>query len=244
MTVSSNYRELNVVDAWRVAGELYEAWKDDSIPRKQFELCTRPEMDRIRRGEIFEPFAALIRCLRRLPVVMNQSAVTMLDVGAASGFYGEVIKQAGFQFHYTALDFSPAFKELAAQIYPGLKFIIADARGIPSLDAQFDIVLSSAVMMHCVEYELAFSEAVRVSKRYVLLHRTPVLTTRPTSYFVKDAYGVPCIEIHFGESELFELFIKYGVTVAWQDEVFWDEKQSFGHRSYLLKKDSLFHIGL
>jgi SAM-dependent methyltransferase len=242
MTVSANYRELNIVDAYRVAAELSEAWQDPSIPLKQYQMCTKPEMERIRRGEIFEPFAALIRCLRRLPVVLNQATVSVLDAGASSGFYSEVIKLAGFQFNYTALDFSQAFKKLANEIYPSVKFIVADARQIPSLDSQFDIVLSSAVLMHCVDYELALSEVVRVAKRYVLLHRTPVLTNGPTRFFVKDAYDVPCVEVHFGESELFQLFSKYGLTVAWQDEIFWDAKQSFGHRSYLLKKDSLFHI--
>lgn len=235
--VSNNYRKIDLDEARRVSVELADAWKDDAIPIRQFELAVKKELEILRLGELREPYAALVRCLRRLPVGLNHSGTHLLDAGAASGYYGEVLKLSGFEFSYNAMDFSPAFKDLAMNLYPGIKFIVADASNIPCLDKVYDIVLTGAVMMHCLEYEKVFAEAVRVSNKYIILHRTPVLTEQPTTYFVKDAYGIPCVEIHFNESELFELFVKYDVSVIWQDDIFRDASGMFGHRNYVLIKN-------
>lgn len=239
-SVSANYRELHVSEVEAVAAELAKAWQDPAIPARQYVLIVKSELELFRAGSIQEPYAAFLRCIRRLPAMMNRNGTTFLDAGASGGYYSEILRRSGFQYDYVGMDFSPAFRELALRLYPGIVFDIGDARQLPYPTSSFDIVLSSAVMMHNLEYEHVLAEAARVSKQYVLLHRTPVETERRTRYWIKEAYGVPCLEIHFNESELFNLFAKYGLSVIWQDDVFFDG--SFGHRDYLLQKDPVFHV--
>jgi SAM-dependent methyltransferase len=242
MKASSHYRQLDAEEAAQLSTELADAWKDESIPRKQYESVVKPELARFASGGSVAPFDAFVRCLKALPESLNSPKTTFLDEGASGGYYREVMRHAGFQYDYTGVDFSPAFKVLAWELHPDMVFDVADARHLPYLDGSFDVVMSAAVMMHVPEYERVLAEAVRVSRKYVLLHRTPVFPTKPTAYFVKEAYGVPCIEIHFNADELAGLFQKYGLTCIYSDSVFFDEHDEMGHRNYLLTKDEAFHI--
>lgn len=235
-SVSTNYRELAQDEIAAVAASCAEAWKDPAIPLRQYLLAAQPELERYRRGEQVPPFDALVRCLKRLPEEMKWPETKFLDVGASAGYYLEVLRQNSFYCDYTACDFSPAFKVLAEELYPGIKFDVADARQLPYEPGSFDVVLSGATLMHCAEHDQVIAELARVSKQFVILHRTPVLTQRPTTAYLKDGYDVPMIEFHFNESDLFNWFAKYGLTCVWQDEVFFDFEKSFGHREYVLIK--------
>lgn len=240
VNVSTNYRELQASEVAEVAASCAEAWKDPSIPARQYAIV-KPELENYRNGGACAPFDALARCLKRLPEEMKWPETKFLDVGASAGYYLEILRQASFHCDYVACDFSPAFKVLAEELYPGIRFDVADARQLPYESGSFDIVLSGCVMLHTLEYEQVLAETARVTKQYALFHRTPVLTTKPTTFYVKEAYQVPCLEIWFNEQELISLFRKYGLSVIWQDDVFFDFERSFGHREYVLKKDDVIH---
>lgn len=239
-SVSTNYRELRPEEIAEVAASCAEAWKSPEIPIRQYQVVA-PELERYRRGEQVPPFDALIRCLQRLPEEMKWPETKFLDVGASAGYYMEILRQNSFHCDYTACDFSPAFKVLAEGLYPGIKFDVADARQLPYESGSFDIVLSGCVMLHTLEYEQVLAETARVTRQYALFHRTPILTQKPTTYFEKSAYSVRCLEIWFNEQELLSLFRKYGLSVIWQDDVFFDFAESRGHREYLVRKDPVIH---
>lgn len=239
-SVSTNYRELSHEEVPVIAAELAAAWQDDQIPGRQYGIV-KPELENYRKGGKCAPFDAFVRCMEGLPEEMRWPAATLLDIGASGGFYKEILQQNSFHCTYTACDFNPAFKTLAETLYPGIRFDIADARHLPYESGSFDIVANCAVLMHTFEYEQVIAETARVAKSYVLFHRTPILTHEPTKYFVKDGYDVPMFEAHFNEAELLALFAKYGLSLMWTEELFFDFEKSCGHRTYLLLKEPLIH---
>lgn len=233
--ISANYSELLPGEIEQVAAECAEAWKCEAIPIRQYELAVKNELATFRAGGPVAPFDALLKCLKRLPVEFLGSSPSLLDAGASSGYYKEVINSL-FSFGYTGCDFSDSFKQLAVSLYPDIAFDIEDARRLSYANECFDVVFCGAMLMHCREYSKALSELARVAESYVVLHRTPLLTMKPTTFFRKSAYDVPCLEIWFNESELFELFRENGLSVIWTENVFWDYEKSFGHRTFLLEK--------
>jgi SAM-dependent methyltransferase len=235
--VSTNYRQLEPGEVEQVAAECAEAWKAEMIPIRQYQLAARKELEAYRAGDLMtEPFHTLVNCMRALPVEFLHSVPSLLDVGASGGYYRDVLRIAGLMFRYTGCDFSESFRRLAQELYPDIKFDMADARQLPYENQSFDVVLSGACMMHVREYSKVLSEAARVAKKYVVLHRTPVLTTKPTTFYRKEAYSVPCLECHFNEAELFDLFRENRLCVINKETVFWEPEKSFGHLTYLLEK--------
>lgn len=241
-TVSTNYRELADNEVASVAADCEQAWMNPDIPQRQFDSVTRGELEDLRNGNPCAPFAAVIRCLRKLPLGFLVSRPKLLDVGASTGYYSEVIRLSGCKFDYHAVDVSPAFQALAAKLYPDIPFEVADARNLPFHDDSFGLVLSGAVLMHSADYVHVIAETARVSSRYVIFHRTPVMTEQPTRYYLKYGYGVPMLEVHFNEEELLKLFWSYGLSMIHSENVSFDERTNYGYRSYLCQKaEGLFH---
>lgn len=233
--ISTNYRPLTPDELPRVAAECAEAWNDPEIPRRQYELAVKPELDTFRHGGKVAPYDALVRCLYHIPGEFFDARPRMLDIGASSGYYREVLGIAGYPVRYTGLDFSPAFKQLAQELYPDIAFEVGDARALPFHDDFFDVVLNSACIMHSIAYRLIIEESVRVASRFVIFHRTPILRNRPTSYYLKEGYGCPMLEAHFNERELLDLFYGNGLRLMYYTDVF--NQGDFGHRSYVLRKE-------
>jgi len=230
LSISENYIKLTSDQAPVVSHIYADAWKNPEIPERQYEACVKKEIEDYRNGQPSAPFDAFIRLLKQAGDVK-----TLLDVGASSAYYSEVLKIKGIELDYTALDYSTYYKDLAGKLFPEVKFEIGSALELPFEDESFDCVLHGAVIMHVQEYMLAIREAARVSSRYVIFHRTPIYTDNtPTEAFVKTAYGVPCVEFHFNENELFRHFQRAGLRLQNQADVFM--QGNFGHRSYLLSR--------
>lgn len=227
--VSTDFRRLTPVEVAQLASAYDRNWQDPTIPRRQWLACTRAEIQRYREGEPQAHFDTLIRALRRTRLINP----TVLEVGASSGYYSEVFRIAGFDCHYTGLDYSKAYEELALELYPGIDFRVADARALPYVDKWYDIVISGCCIIHIPEYDTAIAEAARVSDKYVIFARTPVVRGA-TQFFQKEAYGVRTLEIWFGEQELHSLFNKYSLGLVSDEAIF--ERPEYSHRTYLLKK--------
>jgi ubiquinone/menaquinone biosynthesis C-methylase UbiE len=228
MNVSERYRELTADQARQLAPQLETAWQNVDIPAKQNELVMK-ELQEQSRGELCAPYRALIEVWKLLP-----AGLTVLEIGASSCFNSVVLKNAGFEIDYVGMDFSQAYKQFAD--YFGIDFRVGDARAIPFKDAAFDLVLNGACMMHVYEYQKAFSECVRVARKYIVLHRTPIQRSQKTRFFVKEAYGVTCMEMHFSEFELTDLFEHHSLKLIRAIDVFQTDDGSYGHRDYLLEK--------
>jgi 2-polyprenyl-3-methyl-5-hydroxy-6-metoxy-1,4-benzoquinol methylase len=232
--VSTNYVQIKPEDAAKIALEYRHAWQDPHIPYEQYKVATA-ELNAWRKGEPSAPFDAFVRCMRQIPDV--ELGVSVLDVGASAGYYGEVLEVAGFKARYTACDYSRHFERLAASLYPDQEFYTCDATALPFDRNEFDVVISGGTLMHIYEYADAIQQMARVAEKYVIFHRTPVFTERSTTFWLKDAYGIPCLEIHFNEEELiFKHFRDAGLRFVYSTNVFWNHDEDFGHRSYLLAK--------
>lgn len=233
MRVSDNYHELTVQEAHEVAATFAEAWKSSAIPARQLEIV-KPELEAFRRGATVPVFDAVVQCFRLLQGKIR----TVLDVGASAGYYGEVLDIAKVDVHYTALDYSEAFERLAHKLYPGIDFQIGDACALPFGDNAFDVVLTGGTLMHIADYAGAIHEAARVAHRYVILHRTPVVSGE-TRYFTKDGYGVEMLEIHFSEAEIIRLMAEMNFTLKFTREIF--RSGDMAHKTFLFEYELPHH---
>lgn len=236
VAISENYRKLEAHEVDAVAAECENAWRDPSMPERQWNTVVAHELDAFRNGKPVLPYNILLECLRLLPAESNTPETRLLDVGASSGYYSEVLKIGGFKFDYCGCDYSKFYKDFAESKFPGIRFFVADALQLPFAPGSHDIVLHSACLMHCPPYERAIYEAARAAKRYVIFHRTPIVEDSATVFYMKSAYGINCIEVHFNENELIGLFNKYGLRLMHSRELFFNKETKAGQKSYVLEK--------
>jgi SAM-dependent methyltransferase len=236
--ISGNYRGLSEEEIPEAAARCADAWKNPDLPRRQYTMAVESELNKFENGRSVPPYGALIRCWKQVPTdKWKRRLPQLLDVGASSAYYNQVLKLAGINVHYTACDYSRAFQELAARLYPAIPFDIAAADNLPYGDSSFDVILHSACIMHIYNWRKAVQEAKRVTGGYVILHRTPVSTVEPTKAFLKEGYGVEMFEWQFNENELLSVCAGLDLAPVYTTDVSWDEERHCGMRSYLLKKD-------
>jgi SAM-dependent methyltransferase len=231
--ISDSYRKLEAAEVPAIAHELENAWQDPSIPRRQWIGVVRGEMERLRAGQWLPHFEILIRAVK----LTGLATPSLLDVGASSGFYSEILKLGGVSCRYTALDYSSEYMRLAGELYPGIDFHLGDARDLPFADGAVEIVLSGCCLIHIYEAEKVIAESARVASKFVIMNRTPVMMGVPTTYFEKRAYGVRTLEIHYNESDLFAMFAKHALEVVSSEDVYTDPENLYAHRTYLLRKN-------
>lgn len=230
--VSTNYRRLTPEEVPIVAAECDAAWKNPAIPRRQWVNVVRGELQRYREGTRQRHFDVLVETLQKTQLE-NPS---VLEVGASSGFYSEVLKIAGYPCRYTAMDYSEEYEKLAHELFPGIDFKVGDARSIPYSDNSFQVVVSGCVIIHVYEWEKAIAEAARVASDYLVMSRTPVTYSEPTMWFQKDAYAVPCLEGHFNQIELFDVFHENGLYCVNELTTYDDPENEYCQKTYLLAK--------
>ena len=105
-------------------------------------------------------------------------------------------------------------------------------------DNAYEVVISGWCLLHIPEYQAAVAEAVRVTSRYVIFHRTPVVLGQQNKYYRKLAYGVETVEIHFNEPEFLQLLVDNGLVLLATHTL--DEAVSYGvgsaTRTYVCRK--------
>lgn len=225
MIISAAYQELKPeeIDGFE------SAWQHPDLPVNQYERALLPDIRKWREGRPVPPFDAFRACWRKMTDIEQPS---MLDVGAALGHYAEVVGlDAG---SYTAIDYSEPFKKFALMLYPGIQYDIGDACALPYKNESFDVVLHSGCLMHLKDWVKAIKEAARVAKRYVIFNRTPI--TGETRHFKKEAYGVPCLETHFGIEEFITT-----CDFAQLERRFETQLPNCNHRSFLFEKRKVAH---
>ena len=237
--ISTDYRELLPEEVPAIAALHDKAWQDDALPMRQYETVLQEELGNLDSGNINVAFAAFVRCVNAMKPFVNRPKI--LDVGASSGHYKRLLDVIKFEHHYKACDYSAAFREFAKGLWPDIDFDVADARALPYRDGQFDIVMTGGMLMHIYEWQSVIAELARVSSRYVILHRTPIVDgflQRDTRYFEKKAYGVPCLEVHFSEQMLLLVCAHHGLDLVYATNI-----DNTNHKSYLFEQpDSLNHI--
>lgn len=208
--VSSHYVELGRDEVDRESSRLRAAWQDNDLPARQRELVDR-QLAEYRRGTKIDVFDVLVGSVRKLQD--DDRPLNILEIGCSSGYYGEVLQIAGVDAAYRGCDYSEAFIALARQRYPTMAFDVQDATKLDYTDGAFDVAISGCCLLHIPEYEAAVAETARVSSRYAIFHRTPVVVGQPNKTFRKLAYGVETVEIHFNEPGFLALLTRSGLEL-------------------------------
>ena len=204
----SGQHQLLQDEGGTVAQTLRDAWKDPRLPGAQREIAGE-ELTRLRRGQSVRVFEVLADAIREA----NCERERMLEIGCASGYYAEALEiLLGHSVHYVGCDYSIAMITRAQEYYPQHKFIVGDATALPFRNAACELLISGCVMLHVPEYERVIEESARVSRHWVVFHRTPVCSGS-TRRYTKLAYGVRCMEIWFGEIELQAMLARAGLIV-------------------------------
>lgn len=238
--VSTSFIEISEEQAR--AQPLASAWQSADIPRQQLELV-RGELDRWFDGAPFPAYDALVSVMKRIRTLsLNpEYAPKVLELGCGVGHYAAVLHRAGI-YDYTGVDYNAEAVRLATlewnHIALSTRFIHTDALTLPCESHSFDIVISAALLLHVFRWGDALREAARVATNTLVLHRTPIARRR-TRYFVKHAYGVPCLEIHFSEHELFEQIYACGFELKHVELI--SEGVECSYKTYLLERPLTHH---
>jgi SAM-dependent methyltransferase len=191
-------RDFRLVDSLESSRSLGDAWKDPSIAPRQRALVGR-QLHRMYEGSApieFTVAAAAVDATRLDPV-------RIAEIGCSSGYYGEVLTfLASSEIDYTGVDYSLALLRSGRARSEQLPLTAGDATRLPFRSESFDVVLSAAVLMHVPDWRTALEESLRISRRYVVLHRTPVAELPRTVHMEKLAYGVRVVEHVFARGEL------------------------------------------
>ncbi len=187
-----------------------EAWKEASIAQQQRKLVETEILSTLR-GAPPKVFTALVESLEP---ITNQGD-SILEVGCASGYAAEVLEYLlPRSVQYTGIDYSEAMISMARDYYPEKNFLVADATAIPLSSNLFDVTISSGVLLHLSDPEAAVREAIRLSRKYIVAHRTPICRDRPTHTSKKFGYEVEMFEHTFNEVEFLSMFGRNGASLV------------------------------
>jgi len=147
---------------------------------------------------------------------LNIPKPKILEIGCSMGRYKEIFKTSGIDVEYYGCDISSEFIKIARAEYCDdhpERFTIEDATKLSYGDNYFDIAMLGGVLQYVQNYEGCLKEAIRVSKKYVILHRVTVIHESPTRYYKREVYGKVIPEIHFNEQELTELLSSLNLSI-------------------------------
>ena len=120
---------------------------------------------------------------------------SLLDVGCGTGpIYGLLISEEYAPRwdnikHYRGSDYSPAMIGNAKECLPYGDFKVDDARALHEPDDSYDAVLLMHALDHLDDYAAAIKEAVRVSKKYIIICLWRSFVNEGTNRSDKNMYG-------------------------------------------------------
>lgn len=229
--ISTNYR---LIEPSETTDAMVRAWQDESIPARQRGLV-QLELEQMYAGQVRPHFLALTDLLR--PFVHD--GYTILELGCASGYYYEILEYLlGRRINFTGVDYSDAMVDMARECYPRPQFFAADAKSLFFADRQFDVVISSCVLLHVPNFRQHIEETCRVAKDLIVVHRTPIYLKGPTRTMAKQAYGVETVELCFNEAELLDEFARHQFHRSASIVIHANPEQDEYGISYLLRRKS------
>jgi len=104
-----------------------------------------------------------------LKALRHINASHLLDVGCAEGFYLRLFRSLNPRCFGVGIDISLSYIIKAKKKAPEEEYVLADIEYLPFRDSFFDVVLCSEVLEHVFAPKTAFSELVRVSKRFAII---------------------------------------------------------------------------
>lgn len=220
------------IEACEITDTQKDAWKDGGIARKQRHLAELA-ISGMLRGKPPKVFDVLVQSLEPI----TNSGDSILEIGCGSGYAFEVLEYLlPRTFQYVGVDYSVAMVSMARDFYPAQQFLEADASNIPLESNLFDVTISSCVLLHLTDPESAVKEAVRLSRRYVVAHRTPICRSRFSHIVKKLGYGVEMFEHTFNEDEFVAMFQRAGAVLIRSIELEADPATDNFNVNYIFKK--------
>ena len=87
-------------------------------------------------------------------------------------------------------------------------------RNLALRDASFDLVMSGAAIVHIKEWESVVQELARVTRRWLLLHRTLVYTRNRTAIKVERHYDTEVYRVRINERDLLAWASELGMNLV------------------------------
>jgi len=183
--------------------DLSKSYADPAIAPQQRQLVDQ-QLEAMRNGSPPEHFEVVGRIL--LQFREQTGSIKLLDAGCGSAYYSEIVNffVPGW-VQYVGVDYNPGMLDMAQQYYPVLPLARMDLRNLAMRDGAFDLVMSGAVIVHIKEWKAAVRELARVTRRWLLLHRTWLYTRNPTSVTVERHYDRDVYIVRINEGELLTL---------------------------------------
>ena len=182
---SSDYAKSNTADEvqlwFRVTDEQppeeVRSWRADAVLRRYEAAATTFNPDQARRLPVIRDGLTILGRIR-----LDRAEV--LDVGCAHGGWAKLLARSPAPlcaWRYRGTEVSPELVALCRRHNPALPFEVGTAERLPCPDRACDIVLSSGVLSYTSDWRRCLRECARVSRRYVVLLRTPVMKYHPTT---------------------------------------------------------------
>ena len=209
-TGSHKLRPVNNFEG--VAKKLSGAWLSRTIPLEQWQLAEF-QLKKFESGDSVAEFDVFSKAIEHAMGLGSIAIKSVLEIGCSSGYYGKVLARVQPELNYVGLDYSKNFIDLGKIKFPDLQLFVGDTRNIRYENRSFGIVVSGSVLLHVYEWELGIKESCRVADKYMILHRTPVSTSK-TKLFTKNAYGTAMFQWTFNESELIKCAINNGFQLV------------------------------
>ena len=176
-----------------------DSWKDSATTDGQAVLGYG-EVERWKRGESVAPFDAL-RKLMASPALAGIS--TIHETGCGAGYNLAVLRHCGFTGEYTGTDYS---QNMVAEAFARTeycdraRFLLWDCRKPDApfnVDLSADLMIEGCAILHIADWRTAISNVAACARRFLILHRLPLVRPGEPPFSRKEAYGVPCIERRF-----------------------------------------------
>lgn len=108
-------------------------------------------------------FSTFIKELKKLNIE------SVLDVGCGEGFILNKLKQEKIGQKWEGIDYSKDAIEIGQNLHPSLNLNIGSIYKSGYKDNSFDLVICTEVLEHLEDPKKALNEALRISKKYILL---------------------------------------------------------------------------
>ena len=173
----------------------------------------------------FDPF-------RRLLELIDGQFQSLLEIGSGWGGYCQVLKHIDPDADYCGCDISHHMINYSVQRW-GPMFFQSDSSLLCAETSSFDVTCISGLIQHLADYRPSIREAVRVSRKYVMLHRVEC-TSAPSYEFIRRAYDSDVPTRRVNQGELLKFCQECGLKILGQET--WSVGPSEWNASFLLEK--------
>ena len=154
-------------------------------------------------------------CMKIMSEKLRVKNPSILDIGCGSAYFLNTLSKVYNKYIYKGVDFNKEYLQIAEKVFAKkikngiVSFDQADAQNLPFKDNQFEIVYSVNTFPHIPNIRQAISEAIRVSKKYILIrmliaNETTIIKKslnndidedgNPTDYMLVNTYSMEYLE--------------------------------------------------